>query len=106
MADAIAFDASANASFAANINASDSGSGHNIKEGSNCRMGLATLALGTVMVANNSVTSNTRIFHSRQMTGGVVGNLSITKVAGTSFTITSSSLLETSTVAWELKEPC
>ena len=81
------------------------GGGFAIAEGTNGRMGVATLAAGTVTVANTSVTANTRIILTRQTAGGTLGHLSCTKTAGTSFTITSSSNTETSTVMWELKEP-
>lgn len=77
----------------------------NIKDGSNKRMGIATLVGGTIAVSNTSVTANTRIFTSRQTSGGTVGHLSVTRSAGVSFTITSSSATDTSVVAWLLIEP-
>lgn len=81
------------------------GAGIKIKEGSNARMGVATLVGGTVTVANTSVTANTRIIPVRTTTGGTVGHLSTTQIASTSFTINSSSALDTSTVTWILFEP-
>lgn len=81
------------------------GVGLRIKEGSNARMGTATLVAGTVTVSNTSVTANSRIFLSRNTTGGTTGHLSTTIVAGTSFTINSSNALDTSVVAWLLIEP-
>lgn len=81
------------------------GKGLRIKEGSNARMGTATLVGGTVTVSNTSVTANTRILLSRSTTGGTTGDLSYTVSAATSFTINSSSGTDTSTVVWLLAEP-
>lgn len=81
------------------------GKGIRIKEGSNARMGVATLVGGAVTISNTSVTANTRIFYSVQAVGGTQGLLSATRVNGTSFTITSTSGSDTSVIAWELKEP-
>lgn len=85
--------------------AGSAGGGLAIKEGTNARMGVATLAAGTVTVANTSVTATTRVLAFRQTAGGTLGHLSTTQTAGTSFTITSSSNTETSTVIWVLVEP-
>jgi hypothetical protein len=81
------------------------GKGLQIKEGSNARMGTATLVGGTIAVANTSVTANTRVFISRSTTGGTVGHLSTTQIASTSFTVNSSDAGDTSTVNWLLIEP-
>jgi hypothetical protein len=81
------------------------GNGFKVKEGSNARMGTATLVGGTIAVANTSVTANTRIFISRSTTGGTEGHLSTTQIASTSFTVNSSSGTDTSTVNWLLIEP-
>lgn len=81
------------------------GRGIRIAEGSNARMGTATLVGGTVAVSNTSVTANTRVFLSRSTTGGTEGTLSTTQIASTSFTINSSSGTDTSTVNWMLFEP-
>jgi hypothetical protein len=81
------------------------GKGIKIKEGSNARMGNATLVAGTVTVSNTSVTANTRIFLQHATTGGTPGHLTYTKSAATSFTITSTSGTDTSTVDWLLVEP-
>jgi hypothetical protein len=69
------------------------------------RMGVATLVAGTVTVSNTSVTANTQIFCSRSTSGGALGHLSTTQTASTSFTITSSSATDTSTINWLLIEP-
>ena len=81
------------------------GQGLRVKEGSNAYMGAATLVAGTKTVSNTSVTANTNIFLSRSTTGGTVGHLSYTIVAATSFTINSTSVLETSTIEWFFVEP-
>lgn len=87
------------------LNLGGVGGGIAIAEGTNARMGVATLAAGTVTVANTSVTATTRVATFRQTAGGTLGHLSATKVAGTSFTITSSSNTDTSVVGWVLYEP-
>lgn len=82
------------------------GKGVQIKEGSNARMGVATLSAGTATVANTSVTASTRIFLTAQTSGAAPGALRVSAVsAGTSFTITSTSNTDTSVVAWLLIEP-
>jgi len=81
------------------------GTGFQVKEGANGRMGVATLVGGTVTVNNTSVTANSRIFLSRSTTGGVVGHLSYTIIAATSFTITASVGTDTSTINWLILEP-
>lgn len=81
------------------------GKGIRIKEGSNARMGIATLVDGTVTISNTSVTDDTRIFYSVKTAGGTQGFLSTTRSGGTSFTINSTSATDTSIVVWELKEP-
>jgi hypothetical protein len=82
------------------------GGGVNIREGTNARMGLATLAAGTVVVATTKVTANSRIFLTAQTSGAAPGALRVSaRTAGTSFTITSTSGTDTSTVAWLIMEP-
>lgn len=77
-----------------------------LRDGSNKRMGQATLIGGTVVVSNTSITANTRIFLSRETLGGTAGHLAISaRTASTSFTILSSSGTDTSTVNWLLIEP-
>lgn len=68
--------------------------------------GVATLAGGTVVVGNAYVTANTRIFLTSQSDGGTPGWLRVSaRVANASFTITSSSILDTSTVGYLMIEP-
>ena len=83
------------------------GRGLMVAEGSNAKMGLATLAAGTVTVATTAVTANSRIFLTGQGdTAGTEGWLRVSaRTAGTNFTITSSSGTDTSTVAWMIVEP-
>jgi len=82
------------------------GQGLQVKEGTNAKQGTAVLVAGTVTVNNTSVTANSRIFLTAQNTGGTPGALRISaRVAGTSFTITSTSAADTSTVAYEIIEP-
>lgn len=77
-----------------------------MNDGANEQMGIATLVGGTVTVNNTKVTANTRIFYSVNIAGGTQGFLRISaRTAGTSFTITSTSGTETSTVVWMLVEP-
>jgi hypothetical protein len=81
------------------------GHGLRIAEGANGRAGTAVLVAGTVTVANNTITANTRVDYCRAASGGALGHLSSTQVAGTSFTINSSSNTDTSTINWWLREP-
>jgi hypothetical protein len=82
------------------------GKGLSIKEGSNARMGTATLVGGTLTVNTTAVTANSRIFLTCQTPGGTPGFLYVSaRSASTSFTITSGSGTDTSTVAWLIVEP-
>jgi hypothetical protein len=81
------------------------GDGVQVKEGSNCKQGTGILVAGTATVSNTSVTANSRIFVCRNILGATPGHWSITRVAGTSFTITSSSSSETSSFVYEIFEP-
>jgi hypothetical protein len=80
------------------------GKGLQIKEGANARMGTATLVSGAVTVSNTSVTASSRF----QLTehGSTINAVGISAVvAGTSFTIKSSSGTDTNTVDWIIFEP-
>ncbi|MDT0608864.1 right-handed parallel beta-helix repeat-containing protein [Streptomyces lancefieldiae] len=82
------------------------GRGLNIAEGTNARMGTATLAAGTRVVTTTAVTDGSRIFLTCQTPAGTPGWLRVSaRTAGTSFTITSSSTTDTSTVAWLIVQP-
>jgi hypothetical protein len=79
--------------------------GYRTTEPANGKQGTATLVAGTVVVANTSVTATSRIFLTCQTPGGTVGALYVSaRTAGTSFTITSTSGSDTSTVAYEIFE--
>lgn len=91
---------------AGNVLVQTVGTGLRIKEGSNAKQGVSTLVAGTVTVANTSVTANSRIQLTGNSDGGTPGWLRVSaRVAGTSFTITSSSVTDTGTVAWSIFEP-
>jgi hypothetical protein len=82
------------------------GNGFYVKEGTNATMGTAVLVAGIVTVNTTKVTANSRVFLSRQVAGGVHGNLSLANVvAGTSFDIASDTALDKSTVGWLIVEP-
>ncbi len=88
-----------------NVLISTIGKGVQVKTGTNAKIGIAVLVGGAVTVANTSVTANSRIFVTSNTDGGTPGWLRVSaKVNATSFTITSSSATDTSTVAWEIIE--
>lgn len=91
--------------FYGQIRAATIGTGLSIKTGTNAKIGTATLVGGAATVSNTSVTSNSRIFLCSNTDGGTPGWLRVSaKSNGTSFTITSSSGTDTSTVAWLIVE--
>lgn len=82
------------------------GAGLQVAEGANGMQGVATLVGGTVTVGNTNIAANSRIFLTSQVDGGTPGWLRVSgRTNGTSFTITSSSVLDTSTVAYEIFAP-
>lgn len=95
------------ANFDNDIKASVVGKGLYIKEGTNATMGIATLSAGTVTVPTTKVTANSRIFLT--IDGGTLTNVGATYVsartAGTSFTISSTNILDASSVSWIIIEP-
>ena len=76
-----------------------------LNSGANEQCGLATLVGGTVVVNNTKITANSYVFLTHRTLGGTVGTLTYTVSAGTSFTITSTSGTDTSTVNWFIVEP-
>jgi hypothetical protein len=95
-------------SIGGNVKLNSSGNGLYIAEGSNATMGTATLSGGTVTVNNTKVTANTRIF----LTVGTLGTVAVAQAVavtarsvGTSFTITSAGITDTSVVQYLLVEP-
>lgn len=92
--------------FGLNLTMGTAGGGVRIKEGSNARLGAATLVAGTVVVNTTAVTATSRIQLTAQTSGAGPGALRVSaRTAGTSFTITSTSGTDTSLVAWEITEP-
>jgi len=89
------------------VSVETAGNGLKIKEGSNAKMGTATLVLGTLVVSTTAVTANSRIFLTAQSLGtSVPAALAVSaRTAATSFTILSSDLTDTSVVAWMIVEP-
>lgn len=80
-------------------------SGLRIMEGANSKQGAVNLVGGAAVVANTSVTASSRIFLTSQVDGGTPGFLRVSaRIHGISFTITSSSTIDTSTVAFEIFE--
>lgn len=89
-----------------NLDVQAAGSGLRVAEGANAKQGVATLAAGTVVVANTSVTANSRIMLTINTPGGTPGFLTVSaRTPGTSFTILSSSGTDTSVVAYQIFEP-
>lgn len=84
------------------------GTGIFIKEGANAAMGIVTLVAGTATVSNTRVTATSRIFCTHQSLGTVTSPVGVgisARTAGTSFTITSMNVLDTSVIAWQIVEP-
>lgn len=95
-------------SVAGNIKLNTAGNGLLIKEGTNATMGVATLVAGTVVVNTTKVTANSRIFLTGQNLGTItvpVGYAVSARTAGTSFTILSANVVDTSSVGWWIAEP-
>lgn len=82
------------------------GGGYAVAEGANARQGTLTLTGATpVVVANTSVTANTRIYLTANAAGGTPGHFWVSaRTAGTSFSVTGTAG-DTSTLAYLLLEP-
>jgi hypothetical protein len=87
------------------IAADQLGQGFQVKEGSNAKQGVATLAAGTVVVSNTSVTASSRIQLTAQDNNSTGALRVSARTAGTSFTITSSNAGDTGVVAFFITEP-
>lgn len=88
-----------------NVDVTGAGSGLKVAEGANAKQGIATLAAGTKVVANTSVTANSRIMLTAQ-DNNTTGALRVSaRAAGASFTITSSNAADSGVVAYEIFEP-
>lgn len=93
---------------AGNLSLSVVGNGLYIKEGTNATSGVVTLVSGTVVVNTTKVTANSRIQLTAQNLGTItvpVGLAISARTAGTSFTILSGNLSDTSDIAWTIIEP-
>lgn len=82
------------------------GRGMIIKEGANARSGTLTLTGATpVVVANTTVTANTRIYLTANAPGGTPGHFWVSaRSAGVSFSVTGTAG-DTSTLAYFMVEP-
>lgn len=84
------------------------GKGLRIKEGTNARMGTATLVAGTVTVANTSVTANTRVILGVKTPGATPTNNGALFVSaltiGTGFTVKSTNASDVSVISYVLFE--
>lgn len=84
------------------------GKGLYVKEGANATMGTGTLSGGTATISTTKVTASSRIFVSDQG-GGVLANIGALYIsavsAGTSFTVSSSNVIDSSNFAWIIFEP-
>lgn len=93
-----------------NVKLTTAGDGIYIKEGSNATMGTGTLVGGTATISTTKVTANSRI-HVTDTGGGVLANIgalyapTASIVVGTSFVVSSSNALDTSTFNWIIFEP-
>jgi hypothetical protein len=79
--------------------------GLRVREGADCKQGIATLAAGTVTVANASTTATSRIFLTAQDNNSTGALRVSARTAGTSFTITSSNAADSGVVAYQIFEP-
>ena len=90
----------------ADLRIATAGKGLKVAEGSNAKMGTATLTAGAATVSTTAVTANSRIFLTSQSGTTNGGFLSVsTRTAGTSFAIASSNASDARTVAWMIVEP-
>jgi len=85
-----------------NLSLGTAGNKLSIATGSNASLGTSSaLSSGNVTVATTAVTSSSKIFLTRAVAGGTLGNLSVGTIsAGVNFTITCDSSSDTSTVNW------
>jgi hypothetical protein len=88
------------------VDMSLAGQGIRVAEGINAKQGTTVLVGGTRVVANTSVTASSRIQLTAQAPGGTPGALYVSaRTPGTSFTVSSTSAADTSTVAYFITEP-
>lgn len=97
------FTGTGNVTVSGNVALSTAGKSLRVAEGTNACQGASTLSSGTVVVSTTCALTNSRIMLTAQNAGGTVGFYRIsTRTNATSFTITSSNVLDTSLVAWEI----
>jgi hypothetical protein len=90
------------------ITTQSAGVGFRVKEGSNAKMGTGTLSGGTVVISTTAVHTNSRVFLQDTTSGSLanVGSLVVSSISdGTSFTVKSSNVLDTSTFNWIIFDP-
>lgn len=88
------------------ISITTAGNGLRLKTGSNATAGFATLVAGSVIVPTTAVGASTMIFAMNNTNSGTPGAVSVSaRTSGASFTITSTSATDTSSVAWLLINP-
>lgn len=88
---------------AGNVSLTTAGNKLKIATGTNASVGTATLSSGTVTVSTTAVTASSKIFLTDATTGALtnIGTPTVgTIVAGTSFVINSSNVLDTSNINW------
>lgn len=99
-------DLSGDATNGGDIVVNKTGKGIKLKEATNGRLQSCTLSGGACTMANTTVTAATKVFCFSQADGGTPGWLRTSaKSVGTSYTVTSSSGADTSTIACILIEP-
>lgn len=92
-------------SSAGQISVTTAGFGLTVKGGANAKVGTVALASGVATVANTSVTANSRIFLTVQNGTTTTGTVSVATItAGTGFTLVSSNVADTTTVAYFIVE--
>lgn len=62
--------------------------------------GVATLTAGVAQIVNTAINPNSTIFTSNTAAAGTLGIISVVKYAGFGFTVTSSNVLDTSTITY------
>lgn len=84
------------------------GGGIALAEGANATMGVVTLAAGAATVPTDKVAATSRILLTVQALGTVTAPKAVAvtaRVPGTSFTVTSEDVTDTSQVAWQILTP-
>jgi hypothetical protein len=88
------------------LDVASAGDGIRIAEGSNAKVGTASLSGGTVTVTNTSVTSSSLIFLTDTSGGTKVGALHLDGIsAGASFTVKSTNSSDSSSFNYLIIEP-